>query len=58
MGKQKKYLTNEHLMESYADNFSLALTAIDLAKAQIQAGKDTRLGEIFDTLAKNAYHAH
>jgi hypothetical protein len=55
MEKQKN-LTNEYLMKSYANNFSLALTAIELAKTQIAAGKDTKLGEIFETLAKLALH--
>ncbi len=54
MDKQRHYLTNEHLMKSYADNFSLALTAIDLARTQILAGKDTKLAEIFETLARSS----
>lgn len=54
MDKQKHYLTNEYLMKSYADNFSLALTAIEFAKASIAAGKDTKLSEVFETLAKLA----
>ncbi len=58
MEKQRHYLTNEYLMKSYADNFSLALTAMELAKSQILAGKDTRLTELFETLAKLAPHAH
>ena len=58
MEKQRHYLTNEYLMKSYADNFTLALTAIDLAKSQILAGKDTKLGEIFETLARTASHLH
>ncbi len=58
MDKQKNYLTNEYLMKSYADNFSLALNAIELAKAQISAGKDTKLAEIFETLAKLAPLSH
>jgi hypothetical protein len=52
MDKQRHYLTNEYLMKSYADNFSLALTAIEYAKSQILAGKDVKLGEIFETLGK------
>jgi hypothetical protein len=55
MEKQKN-LTNEYLMKSYANNFSLALTAIELAKTQIAAGKETKLGEIFETLARLALH--
>ena len=55
MDKPKHNLTNEYLMKSYADNFSLALKAIDLAKAQIDAGKDVKLSEIFETLAKIAH---
>ena len=55
MDKPKHNLTNEYLMKSYADNFSLALKAIDLAKAQIDAGKDVKLSEIFENLAKIAH---
>lgn len=55
MDKQKTYLTNEYLMKSYADNFSLALNAIELAKSQIAAGRDVRLGDLFETLAKAVY---
>ena len=54
MDKVKTHLTNEYLMKSYADNFSLALTAIELAKAQILSGKDANLASIFETLAKSA----
>jgi|GEM_PF-4229322 hypothetical protein len=51
MEKQKN-LTNDYLMKSYSNNFSLALTAIELAKSQIAAGKETKLGDIFETLAR------
>ena len=53
MDKPKGNLTNEYLMKSYSDNFSLALTAIELAKMQILSGKGTKLGEVFETLAKS-----
>jgi hypothetical protein len=52
MEGKKHYLTNEHLMKTYSDNFSLALRAMDFARAQIASGRDMRLTEIFDTLAK------
>lgn len=51
MEKQKN-LTNDYLMKTYSNNFALALTAIELAKSQIAAGKETKLGEIFETLAR------
>ena len=53
MDKPKVNLTNEYLMKSYADNFSLALTAIELAKMQILSGKSIKLNEIFDILARS-----
>jgi hypothetical protein len=56
--EKKHYLTNEYLMKSHPDNFSLALNAIELAKAQIASGKDTKLGEVFETLAKLAPLSH
>ena len=55
MDKPKGHLTNEYLTKVYSDNFSLALTAIELAKTQILSGKDTKLGDVFETLAK-AHH--
>ena len=55
MDKPKGHLTNEYLTKVYSDNFSLALTAIEFAKTQILSGKDTKLGDVFETLAK-AHH--
>lgn len=50
------YLTNEHLMKHFPNSFALGLSAIDSAKALIHSGKEFRLGQLLDAVARS--HAY
>ncbi len=51
--KQRDCLTNEYLTKYFPDNFSLALNSIGAAKALIDAGKEFRLMQLLDAVAKS-----
>lgn len=51
--KQRDQLTNEYLTKHFPDNFSLALSSIHSAKALIDSGKEFRLMQLLDSVAKS-----
>lgn len=54
MNKLKsKHLTNEYLTKNFTDNFSLSLSAVDLAKHMIQGGKEVTVTTLLDQIAKS-----
>jgi len=50
--KQKENLTSEYLTKHFPDNFSLAITAIASAKHLIASGKEFRLTQLLDSVAR------
>ncbi len=62
--KQRDCLTNEYLTKYFPDNFSLALSSIGAARALIESGKEFRLMQLLDSVAKGkareekSHHAH
>ena len=52
-GKQRDTLTNEYLTKHFADNFSLALTSIEAARGVIESGREFRLTQLLESVAKS-----
>ena len=51
--KQRDCLTNEYLTKYFPDNFTLALSSIASAKALVDSGKEFRLMQLLDSVAKS-----
>lgn len=51
-GKKKTPLTNEQLLKHFSNNFSLALQAINVAKHNMESGKDFHLGSLLEETAR------
>ena len=51
-GKKKTPLTNEQVLMNFPDNFSLAQSAIVLARQYVEAGKEFHLRTILDDAAR------
>lgn len=51
-GKPRETLTNEHLSKNFSDNFTLALSSINAAKALIDSGREFKLTQLLDSVAR------
>lgn len=52
-GKTKHTLTNEYLTKNFADNFTLALSAIDIGRHLIKSGKEVTVTSLLEQIAKS-----
>ena len=48
----RENLTNEYLKKNFTDNFTLALSAIDIGRNLIDAGKEFNLSGLLNGIAK------
>lgn len=51
-GKPRETLTNEYLTKNFSDNFTLALSSINAARAVVDSGKEFKLGQLLDSVAR------
>lgn len=51
-GKPRETLTNEYLTKNFSDNFSLALNSINAARALVESGKEFKLTQLLDSVAR------